>query len=203
MGRAVVVLGVALVAASCGGDELSLTEYVEQVNEATAAAIAADERLMSEDAIQSANSPQLIAAGLRRALDEIRLPLQRAVDDIDPPDQVSELHSLLWDWHAAFIPIEEALLDRFDETPNTEAGWTALSNSDEMAAYRGSLVDGRQACIDFQAELDATEARGVFADVAWLPGELKETVVAALGCEAFPEDPYRDVWVYPPPPPTE
>ncbi len=191
----------ALVAASCGGGELSLTEYVDEMNAATAAAIAADERLMAEGVITDANTPQLVAAGLRRALDEIRLPLQQAADAIEPPEQVAELHALLWDWHAGFITIEEELLDRFEETPNTEDGWTALSDSPEMATYRGSLVEGKQVCVDFQEKLDATEARGAFAEVAWLPGELKETVIAALGCEAFPEDPYRDVWVYPPPSP--
>ena len=192
-------MSVVFLAASCGADDLSLTEYVDQINAATAAAIDADERLMAEGTLERANNPQEIAGVLRRVLDEIRLPLQRAVDAIDPPEQVAELHSLLWNWHSGFISIEEALLGRFDATPNTEEGWTALSDSAEMASYRDSLVEGRQVCIDFQAQLDATEARGAFAEVAWLPGELKETVIAALGCEAFPEDPYREVWVYPPP----
>ena len=42
---------------------------------------------------------------------------------------------------------------------------------------------------DFQAELDPTEERGVFADTLWIPGELKEVVEVVLGCEGYPDDP--------------
>ena len=117
---------------------------------------------------------------------------------IEPPEQVVELHTLLWSWHAEFIAIETALAERIGETPDTAAGWTSLSDSTEMASYRASIAEGKQVCLDFQAQLDETEARGAFEDVPWLPGELSEVVNAALGCEWFPEDP-ESVYLYPPP----
>jgi hypothetical protein len=49
-------------------------------------------------------------------------------------------------------------------------------------------------CAEFQAKLDATADRGVFADTPWIPGELKETVNYALRCDSLlehPEDAYR------------
>ncbi len=48
-------------------------------------------------------------------------------------------------------------------------GWTALSQSSEMAAYRPALSEGKQICDGFQARLDATAAAGAFADTPWIP----------------------------------
>ena len=62
-----------------------------------------------------------------------------------------------------------------------------------MATYRAALAYDKQLCSDFQAELDATEERGVFADTPWIPGELKEVVEVVLGCEGYPDDP-EDVY---------
>ena len=58
-----------------------------------------------------------------------------------------------------------------------------------MAAYRTAVTAAKQTCIDFQTELDATAARGIFADTPWIPGELKEVVVAVLGCASWAEHP--------------
>jgi hypothetical protein len=58
-----------------------------------------------------------------------------------------------------------------------------------MAAYRKAVTADRQSCIEFQTQLDATAARGVFADTPWISGELKEVVDAVLGCNIWPEHP--------------
>ena len=175
---------------------MSLTEYVDSVN----AAIADAERvvvIMDEEGVFGADpTPQTISAGIRRGLDEVRIPLQKAIDDIDPPDEVEDLHALMWEWHAEFITVETALTERLADTPDTEEGWTQASDSEEMAAYRASLEEGKQVCIDFQGELDATEERGVFGDTPWLPSQLSEVVDIALGCQHFPEDP-QSVYRYP------
>ena len=65
-----------------------------------------------------------------------------------------------------------------------------------MAAYRTAIVEGKEVCDEFQAQLDATAERGDFADVPWLPTQLKEVVVAVLGCDWFPEKP-EDLYRYP------
>ena len=58
-----------------------------------------------------------------------------------------------------------------------------------MAAYRAALAADNQVCAEFQSTLDATAARGVFADTPWIPGELKETVNYALGLRFPPRAP--------------
>jgi hypothetical protein len=66
-----------------------------------------------------------------------------------------------------------------------------------MAAYRTSVAADKQACVDIQAELDATAEREIFAETPWIPSDLKEVVEAALGCAAWPENPED---MYRPPP---
>jgi len=194
----VLVICLALFLTGCGGGEMSLTEYVDVINAAAAKASDRATQLTAQGVLAEDLTPPEVQAGLHRALEEIRIPLQGTVDDVEPPEEVAHLHSLLWSWHAEFIRTETALAAQFGVTPDTEEGWTTLSDSPEMAAYRASIAEGKQVCIDFQAQLDATAERGVFEDVPWLPSELSEVVTAALGCEAFPEDP-SSIYRYPPP----
>ncbi len=191
----IVITLLVIVVTACGG-EMSLTEYVDEVNDAVVDAEAMVTLLEEEGVLAEDPTPQEVAIGIRRGLDEIRIPLQEAIDTIDPPAEVAELHALLWTWHAEFIRVESEVAQRIAGTPDTEEGWTQASNSAEMAAYRASLAEGKQVCIDFQAELDATEARGVFGDAPWLPRQLSEVVDAALGCQWFPDDP-ESVYRYP------
>lgn len=176
---------------------MSLTEYVNQVNAATDPASRRGAELIAEAEAVTDFTPQVLQAGLERSLHEIRIPLQEAVEDIDPPDQVEHLHDLMWQWHADFITVETALAARAGKAANTAAGWEALSESAEMVAYRDALETGKQVCTELQSDLDATEARGAFAETPWIPGELKEIVNTALGCEWFPKHP-ENVYRYPP-----
>jgi hypothetical protein len=191
-------LSVPLLLWGCSGGEPSLTEYVEHMNDLAGQASQRGGELFTDAAEVTDFTPQIVAAGLERGLREIRIPLQEGVDAIEPPEQVADLHHRMWGWHAEFIAIEEALAARAASAADTEAGWERLSESPEMGAYRAAIAEGKQLCIDFQVELDATSERGDFADMPWIPGEMKEVVAAALGCEWFPERP-EDVYRYPPP----
>ena len=68
-----------------------------------------------------------------------------------------------------------------------------------MAAYRSALAADNEVCADFQAKLDATADRGVFADTPWIPGEFKEIVDAVIGCDVLPDNP-QDMYRPPPTP---
>ncbi len=190
------VLCLALLLCGCGGGELSLTEYTERVNAIEVHASEQGEELAANAEGIDDFTPQDLQAILEQAR-VIRVEVDEAVDDIDPPDQIADVHNLVFDWHADFVAIEEALAIRASTTPHTAAGWTDLSDSPEMAAYRSAIADGKQVCLDFQERLDATEARGAFADTPWIPGEMKEVVERVLGCVWFPDNP-EDVYRYPP-----
>jgi hypothetical protein len=192
-----VLLGIVLLLGGCGGGEMSMTEYGERIDALAAEAGQRAEELFADAPPITDVTPRMLQAGLERGLLEIRIPLQEAVDGIDPPAQIADLHDLMWDWHSDFISVEEALGARMGEAEDSDEGWTALSESPEMAAYRSAIAEGKQICDGFQARLDATAAGGAFADTPWIPSEMKEVVEAALGCQWFPEDP-EEVYRYPP-----
>jgi hypothetical protein len=185
-----------LLLCGCGGSEMSLTEYTERINAAEVRASEQGQELADKTDEIVDFTPQDLQAVLEEAR-VIRIEVDEAVDQIEPPEQISDIHNLIFDWHEEFITIEEALAVRAGTTPHTAAGWTELSDSPEMAAYREAIADGKQVCIDFQSRLDATEERGVFTDTPWIPGEMKEVVERVLGCVWFPENP-EDVYRYPP-----
>lgn len=184
-----------LLLCGCGGSEMSLTEYTERINAAEVRASEQGQELADKTEEIVDFTPQDLQAVLEQAR-VIRIEVDEAVDQIEPPEQISDIHNLIFDWHEEFITIEEALAVRAGTTPHTAAGWTELSDSPEMAAYREAIAEGRQVCIDFQSRLDATEERGVFTDTPWIPGEMKEVVERVLGCVWFPENP-EDVYRYP------
>ena len=196
------LVGVCLVltVSGCGGSEMSLTEYVDQLNAINKRGLQQylellaspqGEVLVAAEAAQITDfTPQDLQVGLEAVI-EIAVEVKEAADAIEPPEQVADLHHRLFDDKFTFF--EEALAVR----AGTAANWEELSESPEMEAFRAAIAEDKQACIDFQAELDATADRGVFADTPWIPGEMKEIVDAVLGCEFVPEIP-EDLYRYPP-----
>ncbi len=186
-----------LLLSGCGGGEMSLAEYVERINVIENRASQQGEVLVANaEQIGDDLTPKDLQAGLERGR-AIRIEVKEATDGIEPPEQVADLHYLIFDWHTKFISIEETLATRAGTAADTAADWEELSESPEMAAYRAAIAEGKMVCAEFQARLDATAERGVFADVPWIPSEMSEVVEAVLGCAWFPEHP-EDVWRYPP-----
>lgn len=183
---------------SCGSAEPSLTEYVEQINAVTDQASRRGRELIALGDQSADVTPQDVQAVLGRAR-EIRIEIKQTTDEIEPPAQIADLHRLIFDWHTEFISVEETLAALFGQAADTAADWERLSDSPEMAAYRNSIIEGKEICGTFQARLDATADRGVFADTPWIPGELSEVVEAVLGCVWFPENP-QNLYRYPPVP---
>lgn len=180
--------------AGCGGGESSLTEYVDEVN-----AIVADARSEYEELLSGPEGGLIMAEGeallaytpedLGRLLERIGELGEDVLDEaraLDPPEQIEELHDTWFEVDdPSFTDAQAALAER----ALTATDWHELSDSSEMTAYRSALRADKEACVEFQATLDATEARGVFADTPWIPGELQEIVDVLLGCEGYPEDP--------------
>lgn len=186
-----------LLLGACGGAEMSMTEYGDRIDVIAREASERGEAVFAELAGTPDMTPQQLQVGIQRVLREIRIPLQEAVDGIDPPASIADLHELMWNWHAEFIATEEALAVRVGDAEDSVEGWTALSDSPEMAAYRTALAEGKEICDSFQARLDATAEAGALSDTPWIPSDMKEIVEAALGCQWFPEN-ADDVYRFPP-----
>ncbi len=193
-------MSLVLTVSGCGGSEMSLTEYVDQLNAINKRGLQQylellaspqGEVLVAAEAAQITDfTPQDLQVGLEGVI-EIAVAVKEAADAIEPPEQVADLHHRLFDDKFTFF--EEALAAR----AGTAANWEELSESPEMEAFRAAMAEDKQACIDFQAELDATANRAVFADTPWIPGFLKEIVDAVLNCEFVPEIP-EDMFRPPP-----
>lgn len=185
------VAGVALVVSACGGGELSLSAYVEELTAIMQEAIEQGEELtasgagavlVAEGAQLDEFSPQDLQAALED-VEEIEQQVRAAADAIEPPEALADLHRLMFD--TRFATALEPLAAR----AGTAATWDELSETTEMAVYREAVSVDKQACLDIQAELDATAERGIFADTPWMPSELKEVIDVLVGCAAFPDNP--------------
>ena len=188
----------ALLVGGCGGSEMSLNEYVERVDEVFEQGIGQYEVLVAtpegqvllvgqgdhmgfsgEGAQLTDFTPQDLHVALGR-LAEIQSSAMELAAKIEPPEQIAEIHDLAF----RELPIAELAA-----RAGTAATWEELSASAEMADYRTALAADNESCAEFQAQLDATTARGAFADTPWMPRELTEIVDYALGCGSLPQHP--------------
>ena len=167
---------------NCGGDGLSLTEYVDRLNAINDRTVPQAEVLISE--LERSTTPVEVSATMER-MAGLRIESVEATEELDPPAQVADLHELFLNWEKRLIPIEE----EFAALAGIAAGWEEVFESVEVAAYRSALAEGKQVCIEFQTRMDATADRGEFEETPWIPNALSEVVEARLGCDLFPENP--------------
>lgn len=134
-------------------------------------------------------APQDLQAALEQVR-QIEAEVEESIADVDPPDQVAEIHYLFFDFDDGFISAQEALAIR----AGTALDWDELTGSPEMIAYRTALAQDKQKCFDFRAQLNAiSDQRGDLAETPWMPGDLKEVFSVFLGCDGYPEHP-NDVY---------
>ncbi|MGI9528934.1 MAG: hypothetical protein ACR2NG_04425 [Acidimicrobiia bacterium] len=191
MRRVMAGFGVAVLLSGCGGGALTLTEYVDHLNAINGQLNPQAEALISD--LERSATPREISVTME-GVAALRIESVQASEALEPPEQVADLHQLVLGWEKRLLPIEQALAAR----AGSVADWEELFRSDEVVAYRTALVEGKHVCIEFQAQLDATADRGVFADTPWIPSAMSEVVSARLGCELFPENP-QDVFQPTPP----
>ncbi len=142
-------LAVIVVLGGCGGGEMSLTEYVERINVIENRASQQGEVLVaSAEQIGDDLTPKDLQAGLERGR-AIRIEVKEATDGIEPPEQIADLHYLIFDWHTKFISIEETLATRAGTAADTAVDWKELSESPEIAAYRAAIAEGKMVCAEF------------------------------------------------------
>jgi hypothetical protein len=193
-----VVALLAVVAASCGGGELSMSDYTERVGVVVDRAseqygvLVASPRgavLIAEPEQLESFSPQDLQTALEQVR-QIEAEVEESIAAIDPPDQVAEFHHLFFTFGEGFISAQEALAAR----AGTAADWAELSESSEMSAYRAALAKDRQDCFDFRTRLNTiAEQRGDLSETPWIPSELKQVFGVFLGCDGYPEHP-NDVY---------
>jgi hypothetical protein len=160
---------------ACGGGGVSLTEYAETLE---AVAFDTSGQLEAGDARMSTGTPTIETARevLTQALDT-RAEFQENLTALDPPEEIADIHADLVDLHARILTAQEAFAARAE----TATGLEELDQSAEAQAYRAMQTD-LSLCQELQARIDATADHAAFADVPWVPGDLKEVVEVTLWC---------------------
>jgi hypothetical protein len=160
----------------CGGGEASLTEYAETLD---ALAVEMSGQLvtgavqMSSETATIEDAQAVLAEGL-----VVRAEFQAAMPAHDPPDVIADLRTDLVDLHARIIAAEEALAARTETT----TGFEELNQSEELQALWAMQTEVVSLCEELHTRIDTTADHELFADVPWIPGDLKEVVELTLGC---------------------
>jgi hypothetical protein len=177
--KALMACSSVLLAVSCGAATAPLTAYVEEFNRLAEDTYVPLRAAWQEYAELGDPTPADLAVVLDRDI-ELRSRAQDAFAGLHPPDQIDQLHGLFIGWHARLVADEQQLLVRV----GAASTWSQVEESQELARYRATLDIGALACRELGSALAATESRG-FSEVAWLPGDMKEAVDVALGCDVL------------------
>lgn len=182
--RDVLALGVlSLLLVACSDSGLSMSEYGDRLDE-----IRATYEPQAEAAwIEFLQLPEPTTGDLKTLADRevaVRSEIEESIRELDAPDEIADLHDLLADWITAMREAGEGL----GVTAGTAGSWDELLQSAEYQTFETTLTGGAEVCNEFQAKLDATAARGIFADTPWIPSDMTDVADAVIGCDTVPED---------------
>jgi hypothetical protein len=172
-------IAVALIASACSGGGLTLTEYAQQT-ETLIRGI--DDRLdqAAEDLASKAPSVESTRDYLELRVVEYRRLIED-LTDLEPPDQVAELHHRFLDILARQLAAERQRVDvaeAVEDVADLDQVWEGPATQ----AIREIERDAIELCIAAQQAIDATEDREAFEGTPWIPREMAEVVTAAYGC---------------------
>jgi len=167
-----------LIVVACGGGTLSLTEYVESLNVLVSDARGRLEAMYVQYGEISSPGEEDVTTLFSSEI-VIRTDFQEGLVALDPPERFADLHAEIVETHGRILAASELLPARV----GTVASREEFEQSAEFEAYQAANAAGTVICGELQAKLDTTADLGIFADVPWIPGEMKEVVAAALGCE--------------------
>ncbi len=173
--RAVASVCIVLVIAACGGGTLSLSEYSERAE--SMARVMLDEFDVLETQWASATTVEEGEEVLDRAV-VIRTDFQNGLTELNPPEAFADLHADLGEHLGRILAAAEAWAVRADSVGSLDE----LQTSSEALAYWALDAEMAPLCLELQSKLDAIAEQAIFADVPWIPGEMKEVVAVVMGC---------------------
>ena len=137
-------LTITLALAACGSDQLSLPDYVDELN-----AVIEDRSDQIEPLyIELLSSGEPTLEGMRSLLDQevaIRAEIQEEFAKLKAPDQVAELHNALVNWHGQMIEAQELLGSR----ANSATTWSEFEQSAEFRDFDAVMEEGLAGCLEF------------------------------------------------------
>ncbi len=168
-----------LVAAACGSESLSLSEYNEQ---GMVLVMVMEEKIAALDTEWSANEPTVERARrywIKRM--EARDEALEGLEALEAPEELGDLLGHGLDLFVGQIEAERALAARVIsyETVSGPDDWWSTPEGETVFALDEEINDF---CRIVQARYDATLERAAFSDVPWIPSDMKEWVQIDIGC---------------------
>lgn len=173
------VLAVTLFLSACGGGDMSLAEYADEVED-----IVADMRsriVATDDALTQPITSIAITERIWRERASARQEFLDAFATIEPPDEAEPLHAAATDIVRRLSDAEAAIADQvrdYDEP-------SQLTNLGPTPAFRTFIAVNDEAtavCLAAQGMFDDTKRREVLRDVPWLTSELKTVIEIVFDC---------------------
>lgn len=174
-----VVLSVAMLAASCGG-EPSLSEYADEVEELV---VAMNFGLDSLDALVDYPNPSfedVRSYAIERVA--IRETFLAGIEELQPPERAEHLHDAVLDIMSRLTAAESAMADEvlaLDEGADLSNLWDTESGRIARAIDAEAVVF----CNAAEAELDTGDQQTFGDDLLWIPPEMNEVVRVAFYCD--------------------
>jgi hypothetical protein len=168
-------VSIVFVIAACGGGTLSLTEYSESAQSLTLVML--DEFDVLEPQWASATTVEDGKEVLARVV-AIRTDMYNGVTDLNPPEAFADIHGDLVEQLGRILAVTKAWATQAE----TAGSLDELQTSSEALAYWNLDAEMGPLCLELQSKLDATDERKIFAEVPWIPSEMKEVVSLIMGC---------------------
>lgn len=175
----ILVLLLALVAAACSAGP-STAEYAEDLE----VLITTMNSRLDEIDVQLATGGDLEEI---KSYAEERVLARRSfvadLRDLDPPDDLTELHDTA-------VQIMENLADAESAMADLVSAWESASDIEEIwetpegIAAREADALAVVLCRGAQADFDQTADRADLEDVPWIPSEMKDVILVTFGCDA-------------------
>jgi len=166
---------IVFVFAACGGDTLSFAEYSELFQSSSFEVT--DEFDVLEAEWESATTVEDGKEVLDRVV-ALRTDMQNSLTELDPPEALADFHGDL----VALLGRILAATEAWAVQAETAGSLDELQTSSEALAYWDLDANVGPLCLELQSRLDATAERKVFAEVPWVPGDMKEVVSLVVGC---------------------
>jgi hypothetical protein len=174
---------VSTLVSGCGTGSPSLTDYVETLNSMNEEFSPRGEAIWS-GYLEKATPTMADLQAMLDANVALRADVDNALHELEPPEQIADLHDGWTAWHSQLFAAETAQAAR----AATAGSLDEFLQSSEFEAWATALQDGSVLCDEVERRLNDTEASELFADTAWMPSDLTDVVHAVVGCESFPED---------------
>ena len=175
--RRILTLVVALgLAGSACSSSMTLGEYAEEIEHL----IATMNQRIDDGEAEVAVDPTLERAQ-SYAIDRLdaRHDFIEALDALEPPAEVADLHATALDIFTRLVAAETVLADLVmvaDSFEEADAVWITSQGE----AFRKLDEEALALCAVVQADFDATQQREAFADMPWIPPEMKEVIAVAF-----------------------